>query len=151
MREPDTIRRFFEALERHDLDAAMELTGEGFAVEAPGHFPLGYKDFCRAQLAVWQSFPDLRYNARVLRETLSIGEATVRITGTFLHDLALPWTTIPVIPATGERVELPEERLGFTLEWGEILTVRTQSPSAFGLLGPVRLAGATLPPPGIMG
>ena len=149
--QPDSIRRFFDALERHDLEEAVRYTGVGFTVEAPGHFPLSFKDFCRTQLAVWRAFPDLRYNATDIRQTLSLGEATVRITGTFLHDLALPWQSIPVVPATGRRIALPPERLGFTLEWGEILTVRTESLSALGLLGVLRPVGVTVPPPGIMG
>ena len=84
----DSIRRFFDALEAHDIEAAMRVTGEGFSVEAPGHYPLSLKDFCKTQLAVWAAFPDLRYGASDIRETLSIGEATVRLSGTFLHDLA---------------------------------------------------------------
>ena len=151
MREPDSIRRFFEALERHDLEAAIQLVGEGFTVQAPGHFPLSFKDYCRAQLAVWRSFPDLSYNASGIQESLSLGSANVRITGTVRHDLAMPWTDMQVAPATGQRIALPPERLGFTLEWGEILTIRTQSPTAYGLLGVVREAGLVLPPPGIMG
>ena len=147
----DSIRRFFDALEAHDIEAAMRVTGEGFSVEAPGHYPLSLKDFCKTQLAVWAAFPDLRYDATDMRETLSIGEATVRLSGTFLHDLALPWTDIPVIPCTGERIALPPERIGFTLEWGEILTVRTESLTAFGLLGELQPVGVTVPPPGIMG
>ncbi|WP_373047297.1 hypothetical protein [Vulgatibacter sp.] len=149
--QPDSIRLFFEALERHDIREAMRWTGEGFSVEAPGHFPLSNKDFCAIQQAVWRAFPDLRYDAEAIRQSLSLGEATVRISGTFLHDLALPWPEIPVIVATGERIALPPERLGFTLEWGEILTVRTESLSAMGLLGVLQPVGVTVPPPGIMG
>lgn len=147
----DAIRLFFDALERHDIEAAMRFTGEGFSVEAPGHYPLSFKDFCKSQIAVWKAFPDLRYNATDIRQTLSIGEATVRITGTFAHELALPWSGIPLVNPTGARIALPPERLGFTLEWGEILTVRTESLTAYGLLGVLREAGVSMPPPGIMG
>ena len=149
--QPDSIRLFFDALERHDIEEAMRWTGTGFSVEAPGHFPLSFADFCKVQQAVWRSFPDLRYNATDIRQTMSLGEATVRIAGTFVHDLALPWKDIPVIPASGRSIALPPERLGFTLEWGEILTVRTESLSALGLLGVLRPVGVTVPPPGIMG
>jgi len=147
----DTIRRFFDALEAHDLDAAMRLTGSGFSVEAPGHYPLSAADFCKTQRAIWAAFPDLTYNARDIRETLSLGEATVQLSGTFLHDLALPWTDIPVVPCNGKRLTLPPERIGFTLEWGEILSVRTVSLTAYGLLGVLEPVGVTVPPPGIMG
>lgn len=147
----DSIRLFFEAMERHDLEEATRYIGEGFSVEAPGHYPLSFKDFCRAQQAVWRAFPDLRYDVTDIRQSLSLGEATVRLSGTFRHDLAMPFADLPVFPATGERIALPPERLGFTLEWGEILTVRTESLTGFGLLGVIRQAGAVLPPPGIMG
>ncbi len=147
----DAIRLFFDALEAHDLDMAMRLVGEGFSVEAPGHFPLSFKDFCMAQKAIWYAFPDLRYNVQEIEQTPSIGRATVQLTGTFLHDLALPWRDMPILPCTGEHIVLPREVLGFTLEWGEILTVRTTSDTALGLLGMASQAGATLPPPGIMG
>jgi len=149
--QTEAIRLFFEALEAHDIEAAMRLVGENFTMEAPGHFQLGFKDFCMAQKAVWYAFPDLRYDATEIEQTPSIGSAVVHVTGTFLHDLALPWKDLPIVECTGERIALPPERLGFTLEWGEILSIRTQSPTAFGLLGPVRTAGVTLPPPGIMG
>jgi hypothetical protein len=114
-------------------------------------FPLSTKDWMKAQLALWTAFPDLSYQAQVLSQTPSSGEASVQLQGTFLRDLALPFSGLPVYPATGERFSLPRERLGLTLEWGEILSVRSESPTALGLLGPIALAGATLPPPGIMG
>lgn len=146
-----TIRRFFEALERHDLEEAARYTGEGFSVQAPGGYPLQFKDFCRAQEALWTAFPDLSYDVREVRQSLSLGSASIRLTGTFLHDLALPFRGLPPIEATGACFSLPRERLGFTLEWGEILTIRTESPTGYGLLGPLFELGAVLPPPGIMG
>lgn len=146
-----TIRRFFEALERHDLEEAMRYTGEGFSVQVAGGYPLGFKDYCRAQTALWTAFPDLRYDVRDVKQSLSLGSASVQLSGTFRDDLALPFANLPIFPATGERIELPRERLGFTLEWGEILTVRTESSTGYGLLGPLYTVGAVLPPPGIMG
>jgi hypothetical protein len=147
----ESIRHFFDALERHDIDGACRYIGEGFSVEAPNHYPLSFKDWCRAQQAMWRAFPDLRYDATGITQTLSTGEATVRISGTFENDLVLPFSGIPVRRATGEHMVLPPERLGFTLEWGEILTIRTESLTGFGLLGFVREVGLELPPPGIMG
>lgn len=147
----DAVRLFLEALEAHDIDAAMRLVGETFTVEAPGHYQLGFKDFCMTQKALWYAYPDLRYNATDIEQTPSLGRATVHMVGTFVHDLALPWRDMPIVPCTGELVRLPPERLGFTLEWGEILSIRTESETGFGLLGPVRTAGVQLPPPGLLG
>lgn len=146
----ESIRRFFDALERHDLEEAARYTGEGFSVQVPGGYPLGFKDWCRAQSALWDAFPDLSYNAEEIRQSLSLGSASIQIVGTFRHDLALPFSGLPVFDATGTHLSLPREKLGFTLEWGEILTVRSD-PTGLGLLGPLYEVGATLPPPGIMG
>ncbi|AKU92261.1 hypothetical protein AKJ08_2648 [Vulgatibacter incomptus] len=138
-------------MDHHDEDLAAEQVGGGFAVDSPGHYPLGFRDFWRSQLALWEAFPDLWNHAHDIHEGFAAGSAIIQLTGTFVRDLDMPWHEFPLIQATGERIVLPPERLEFTLEYGEILSIRNVSPDGVGLLGILAVEGITLPPPGIMG
>lgn len=95
-----TMRRIYEHISAHDIDALETILAEDFVEheELPGEEPTreGVIAFFRIQVA---AFPDL---AMVPEDVIDAGDkvvARVRLTGT--HTADLPW-----MPATGRSVDI---------------------------------------------
>ena len=98
MANKDTVEKFFDALNRHDLDTAMGVWAPDAEIHDPGA-PEAIKgtDAIRQNLNSWlQAFPDIKLDTvgPVLSEGNNAG-FQVRISGTHLGDLVGPQGTVP--------------------------------------------------------
>jgi steroid delta-isomerase-like uncharacterized protein len=96
-----TLRRMYDAINAHDLDAVAAVLADDFVdhEEIPGLEPTkaGVLDFFRLNIA---AFPDLRFEAE---DVLVAGDKVVaraRFTGTHRGELQ-------GVPASGKRVDVP--------------------------------------------
>jgi steroid delta-isomerase-like uncharacterized protein len=96
-----TLRRMYDAINAHDLDAVAAVMADDFVdhEEIPGLAPTkeGALEFFRTTIA---AFPDLRFEAEDVLVSGDKVVARARFTGTQLGEL-------PGIPPTGNRVDVP--------------------------------------------
>ena len=94
----DTVKKFADAVNAHDLDAAVALWAPDAEIHDPG-IPEAVKgkDAIRQNLGSWlQAFPDMKFE--VLEPVLSADNNVgfqVRISGTHTGDLVGPQGTVP--------------------------------------------------------
>ena len=98
MANKDTVEKFFDALNKHDVDAAMGVWAPDAEIHDPGA-PEAIKgtDAIRQNLNAWlQAFPDIKLDVvePVSSEGNNVG-FQVRISGTHTGDLVGPQGTVP--------------------------------------------------------
>ena len=94
----DTVKKFADAINAHDLDALLGLWASDAEIHDPGNTEvIKGKEAIRQNLGSWfQAFPDMKFE--VLEPVLTEGDNVgfqVRISGTHNGDLAGPQGTVP--------------------------------------------------------
>ena len=67
------------------------------------------------------------------------------LSGTHTQDLALPMFGIPLIPATGIAVELPQVQTEYTFDTGKVKAMHVETLAGGGLTGLLQQIGTELP------
>ncbi|GAC1702997.1 MAG: hypothetical protein NVS9B6_19680 [Candidatus Limnocylindrales bacterium] len=140
MAEPkETVRRFYEAIQAQQIDAAMALCDPDIAVRNPvGEFR-GAAPFRAYWMGDIDAFPDRRYDVVHLMEDGGTVVAEVTMTGTHTGALRVPGR---VIPPTGRHAQLAVTAV-FDVEAGKIVATRAQ----FDRLGFLEQLGLWPPTP----
>ena len=97
MAAKDTLKKYADALNAHDLDALLELLAPDAEVQDPGVAePIKGKEAIRQNLGSWlKAFPDMKFE--VVEPVLSEGNDVLfqgRISGTHTGDLTTPQGTV---------------------------------------------------------
>ena len=142
----ETMKAFSAALEARDFEKAASYLSDDFVFSGPVPQPIGKQEFIAVQSAFSNAFEDWSFNSHDEVEQGEKAVAAVQITGTHTRDLVLPMPGMPTIPATHQKVSLPEEHLEFTFKGDMIASLTSDNVPGGGVPGVLQQIGIELPP-----
>jgi predicted ester cyclase len=136
MSQADHVRRLSQAFESQHWEVVEEHLTEDFTLTGPAPVPLNKAQFLGVMKNTMAGLPDFSFNTGEVKEhSESHVEARVQISGTHTGTLQNVIPGIPPLPATGKRVQLPQETLHYTLEGSKISSIRVESVEGGGFGG----------------
>lgn len=134
------------AIEALDLETTAIQLADDFVFNGSG-YKLNKQRFIALQSVVCTALPDFAFNTIRIRQTDHKVCATVRITGTHLHDLELGVLGLPTVPATGIFCELPQEQVEFVIQDNQITQINASHGPHGGVPGILEQLGVDLRKP----
>lgn len=141
----DTVKTFMTALQAGDLELAAQYMSDDFSMSGWTAQPIGRGEFLAMQSALHAAMPDLSYQLQDLREERDGVTGLMALSGTHMQDLSLPMFGIPLIPATGIAVALPQVYVEYTFDDGEVKVMLVEEVRGGGLTGLLQQIGTELP------
>jgi hypothetical protein len=89
--------------------------------------------------------PDFSYNLTDVKRGGADVQALISISGTQTNDLSLPMVGLQPIQATGLAIDLPQTRVVYQVEEGQVLAMEIERVVGGGLTGLLQQVGAELP------
>ena len=151
MSASDTVKTLVTALQSGDMPFAANSMSDEFIVTGFAHIPLNKTEFLALQSELCAAMPDFSYNFSNDRHHRNEVQALIQITGTQTNDLNLPLFGIPVIPATGLAISLPQVHVTYLTEIEQVTEMRMESVAGSGLAGLLQQVGTELPVPPRLG
>jgi predicted ester cyclase len=145
----ETVRRYFEAIDTHDVDGIEALVADSLAFVTPVE-PLHKPTFLAFMRGLFEGFPDLRFEHGALEARGDVVSTRLRIHGTHTGTLALPMPGLRPVGPTGRRVVLPEQRFDYTVAGGRIVRIQGEPLPHAGVIGMLEQLGVKLPPVWVM-
>lgn len=145
MQPVQVVKAFMAAMEAQDFDQAASYLADGFTFAGSLRQGENKEGFIALNKAVRAAIPDYSYNLSDVRSAGETVGATIRVTGTHTGDLCLPRPDVPVIPATGRPVALPQEQQLYHIHDGKIHLLRIDEVPNGGLAGLLEQIGFVLP------
>jgi len=141
----DTVKTFITALQAGDLELAAQYMSDDFSMSGWTAQPIGKGEFLAMQSELHAALPDLTYHLSDLQEDRDSVTGLMSLSGTHTQDLALPVFGIPLIPATGIAVELPQVQTEYTFDAGKVKAMHVETLAGGGLTGLLQQVGTELP------
>ena len=126
MRATAIVQAAIQAWEEKDANALASYLSDDVICKQILPQAIGKAQLLAFMKAITSAFPDLSFNSHILHEE-SLAEHSwsvllvTRVTGTHTGDLILP--TLPVIPATGMKIALPNRHMKFFITHGTISAI----------------------------
>jgi hypothetical protein len=139
----ETVKTLITALQSGDMALAADSMTNDFFVSGFAHLPLNKTELLAVQSELCAALPDFSYNLSNEQEQNGEVQALIQITGTQTNDLNLPMFGIPVIPATGLAVSLPQVHSAYRVQGNKVAEMRMETGS--GLAGLLQQVGTELP------
>lgn len=143
MSKADLVRQGMRAWEANDAATVRSLLTEDFVFEGGGAPPMNKEEFLAFMHAMLTGLPDFTFNETAIEERGERAEARYHVTGTHTGQLVLPG--MPPIPATGKRVQLPEDRAEYEFVGEQTAKITLESPPDGGMAGLLKQLGVQLP------
>ncbi len=143
MTNTELVQTGMKAWENNDADTLSPLVAEDFVMTGPTPQPLGKADFIGFMHILLAALPDFAFNVSRFEENGDTVVAYSHITGTHKGTLAIPG--LPPIPATGKKVELPQEVQTYTVKNGKLHSLATDARPDAGVAGILAQLGVALP------
>lgn len=142
----DTVKTFMTALQSGDFELAARSMDDAFMMTGFAARDLDRGAFLALQSALHTAMPDLSYHLRDLEEQQP-GQVSglMRLSGTQTQDMNLPASGVPIIPATGLAVELPQVHVTFLVRDKKVRAMDVETLPGSGLSGLLQQIGAELP------
>lgn len=154
MADEEIVRQFYERMENGDIEGLEEILADDFVFDhKAGPKPMSKEEFLQGNRALFEGIPDLTFNAGDFEDQGDKVRTRVKIVGTHQGDLDLSPLGLPPAPATGTRIELPEEDSFVIVEGGKVRRLEVPAVPGGGIPGMldqigVELEGAGGPEPG---
>ncbi len=145
MDKTEIVKTFITALQSGEFEVAANYMVDDFTLSGWVDDTLDRGKFLAMQSELRDAMPDFSYNLNDVHEQDDRVESLIQITGTATSDLALPLFGIPLIPATGIAVTLPQVRADYTLTGGKIAQMDIKSVPGGGLAGLLQQLGGEMP------
>ena len=139
------VRSYFDALEAKDLVRVDAVVSPDLVFVTPLK-PLGKQDLLRLLRAVFDAFPDWRFDHQELVTSGDIVKTKLRMAGTHTGMFVPPLRVLKPINATGRKVVLPEQEFVYHVEGGKIVRIVPEPVPDGGIPGLLKQIGVTLPP-----
>jgi len=143
----EIVKKFITALQSGDMALAADCITDDFVFRGWVPRPLDKREFLALQNELRTALRGYSFNLSDLNERDDRVEAFIQISGTHARDLALPTFGLPLVPATGIDVFLPQERVDFTFDGDKIKQMNVESVPGGGLAGLIQQVGSELPIP----
>ena len=141
----ETVKTFMTALQSGDMELAASIASDEFVVSGLMPALLDKGEFLAIQSELLAGIPDFSYNLEDVHREGEEVSALIQITGTHTNDLSLPMLGLPVIPATGLSIDLPQVHVVYQVEDGKVMGMEVESEPGGGLPGLLQQVGAELP------
>lgn len=136
MANEEIARRFYERLENGDIEGLQEILADDFVFDhQAGPQPMDKQEFLQGNRALFEAIPDLTFNAGDFEDQGDKVRTRVKIVGTHQGELDLSPMGLPAAPATGTRIELPEEDSFVVIEGGKVRRLEVPAVPGGGILG----------------
>src|SRR5262249_27096388 len=122
----ETVMTFMTALQSGDLELAARVSSSDLVVSGLLTRPLSQREFLALQGELLIAMPDFSYNLTDLKRNGDDVQALIRVSGTQTNNLSLPMVGLQSIPATGLAVGLPQTRVIYQVEEGQVLAMEIE-------------------------
>ncbi len=139
----DIVKKGLRAWEAKDAATFSSLLADDFVLVGPVPQPLGKAEFIGFMHAITTALPDFKFNDGAVEEHGGRYVVKTRISGTHTGTLALPG--MPAIPATGKKVQLPEETQTMTIANGKVSKIEVNNVPGGGVPGLLAQLGVQVP------
>jgi uncharacterized protein len=144
--ELDTIAEsFFYAVENKDFTKVERLLADNFKITGVSPEPLGAKEMLGVLRAYTTGMPDFKFNYKIGSVSQSIVETKVKITGTHTKEMPGPIPGVHNIPATNKKINMPEEKVKFTIRENKIESLKIETSPDGGIPGLLKRLGVEIP------
>lgn len=126
---------FFQSIEEKDWSKLRQLLSDDFLYYGPMPDPFNKEEWLAFQMAVQTAFPDWSYNLKKVELNNDSVEIIVHITGTHLNELKLPMDDLKAVPASGIKIDMPEERATLKFKFEKISELKVHGTFHGGLPG----------------
>lgn len=145
MNSEEVARTFMTALQSGDFELAAGLMSDDFVASGFASEPLDKGQFLAMQSELHDAMPDYAFHFSEIEGRDNRVSSLVQITGTHTRDLALPLFGLPLIPATGLAIDLPQAHVEYRIAGDRIAEMRFERVPGGGLAGLFQQIGAELP------
>lgn len=143
----EITRALFAALESGEWDTAANYLSDDFVFSGPVPEPISGEQWVGLSRLLKAAFPDWSYNLTDVQVTGNVARTTHQISGTHTGDLDLSPLGLPVVPATGKAIQLPEEHADLTFEGDKVVRLHADVPADSGVPGILKQLGVEIPTP----
>jgi hypothetical protein len=147
LNKTEIVKKFITAVQSGDMTMASDCITGDFVLRGWTPRPLEKGEFLAIQNELRTALKGYSFNLSDLNERDDGVEAFIQITGTHTRDLALPTFGVPLVPATGIDVVMPQERVDFTFAGDKIKQMNVESVPGGGVTGLIQQVGSELPVP----
>jgi SnoaL-like domain len=142
----DFVKRGLQAFCAGDAATLDQMTTDDFVFSGPTPQPLGKAEFLGLCQANHTAFSDFDFNSSDFHEDDDVVTVNTAITATHSGPLALI-PGVPAVPATGKRIQIPEERHTYSIRGGKLARLAVASPPGGGIPAAYAQVGSPLPTP----
>jgi hypothetical protein len=142
----ELVKRGLQAFCTGDTATLDQMTADDFIFSGATPQPVGKTEFLAMCQANHAAFSDFDFNASDFHEDGDVVTYNTAITATHTGPLALI-PGIPVVPATGKRIQIPEDRQTSTIREGKLTRLEIASPPGGGIPAAYAQVGSPLPMP----
>jgi predicted ester cyclase len=136
---------YAEAFNAGDLDTLADLLADDFQFSGPVPEPMGRDQFLGLLELMWNAFPDIRFNTRLVGINRNVVHFTNQLTGTHTGDLDLSFVGMGVIPPTGRSFSMAREDGESVIEDGYIVSTNIPPTNGAGLIAILQQLGIRVP------
>ena len=148
MSATEVVKKYFEAVNAGDIDAAAEMLADDFTFSGPVPEPIGKMPYVGLTRLNAVAFPDWTFHPDYFHETGEVVTVPVRITGTHTGDWDLSSMGMGVIPATNMSFNLPPEAGDWMVRDGKITAFTSKPSPTHGMPGILSALGIKPPSQG---
>jgi hypothetical protein len=141
------VQAVANAIDAQDWDAVRALLTDDYKFSGAVPEPISAEQWIGVHRALAAAMPDLRFNYAPSKSNGAHTTGTVKITGTHTGEFNLPVPGIPRVPATGNAIANPTERVEVTVENGKLKEWKVEQLPNGGLAGVLSQMGVALPHP----
>jgi predicted ester cyclase len=136
---------YLDAFNSGDLDALADLLADDFQFSGPVPEPMDQDQFLGLMELMWNAFPDIRFNARIVDVNRNVLHFTAQLVGTHTGDLDLSSMGMGVIPPTGRSFSMARENGETVFENGYVVSHHVNPTEGAGLMAILQQLGIRVP------
>ena len=136
---------YVDAFNRGDLNTLADLLADDYEFSGPIPDPVGRDQFLGLMELMWEAFPDMRINTRLVNIKGNVVHFTNQLAGTHTGDLDLSAMGMGVIPATGRSFSMAREDGESVIADGYIISTHVQPTEGAGLMAILHQLGVEVP------
>jgi predicted ester cyclase len=136
---------YADAFNAGDLDTLADLLADDFQFSGPVPDPIDRDQFLVLMEVMWNAFPDLQFNTRLVDISRNVVRFTNQLAGTHTGDLDLSFMGMGVIPATGRSFSMAREDGESVVDDGYVVSTHIYPTEGAGLIAILDQLGIKVP------
>jgi predicted ester cyclase len=136
---------YADAFNAGDLDTLADLLADDFQFSGPVPEPMGRDQFLGLMDVMWNAFPDLQFNTRLVDINRNVVRFTNQLAGTHTGDLDLSSMGLGVIPPTGRSFSMAREDGETVIQDGYVVSTHVYPTEGAGMMAILGQLGVKVP------